>query len=201
MKQSGKKRSKFYMTLGFTCNADGSEKLPSLYIEKYKHPWCFRHQTPEQQGLYYCLNKKTWMTSVIFNEYVTSTFLELKNKVNWNIRFIWQFDMKMHSKNWHILLIIDNFSGHYIDYAPTNIQIKFFEPNLTFFVQPLDVGIIRCFKAHYQKGLCLCAIDHDDEGAEDIFDLNLLEGMKISKEAWDAVSKETVGNTHESRSK
>ena len=57
------------------------------------------------------------------------------------------------------------------------------------------------FQGSLSKGLCLCAIDHDDEGAEDIFDLNLLEGMKISKEAWDAVSKETVGNTHESRSK
>ena len=102
--------------------------------------------------------------------------------------------MKMRSEKQHILLTIDNFSGHYINYEPTNIQIEFFEPNLTPFVQPLDAGIIRCFKAHYRKGLCLCAIDRDDKGAEDIFDLNLLEGMKMAKEAWDAVSAETIKN-------
>lgn len=194
MKQSGKKKSKFRITLGFTCNADGSEKLPPLYIGKYKRPRCFGRQTPEQQGFYYRFNKKAWMTSVIFDEYVASSFLELKNKANWNIRFIRQFDMKMRSEKQHILLTIDNFSGHYINYEPTNIQIEFFEPNLTPFVQPLDAGIIRCFKAHYRKGLCLRAIDRDDEGAEDIFDPNLLEGMKMAKEAWDAVSAETIKN-------
>jgi len=67
-KQSGKKKSKFRITLGFTCNADGSEKLPPLYIGKYKRPRCFGRQTPEQQGFYYRFNKKAWMTSVIFEE-------------------------------------------------------------------------------------------------------------------------------------
>ena len=100
----------------------------------------------------------------------------------------------MRNERRHILLTIDNFSGHSIDYEPTNIQMEFFEPNLTSFVQPLDAGIIRCFKAHYRKGLCLRAIDRDDEGAENILDLNLLEGMKMAKEAWDAVSEETIKN-------
>jgi hypothetical protein len=48
----------------------------------------------------------------------------------------------MRGEGRHVLLIIDYFSGHSIQYQPTNIQIEFFEPNLTSFVQPLDAGII-----------------------------------------------------------
>ena len=70
----------------------------------------------------------------------------------------------MHSQKQHILLTIDNFSGHLIDYVPTNIQIELFEPNLTAFVQPLDAGIIPCFKAHYQNNFCQRAIQLDEAG-------------------------------------
>jgi len=51
-------------------------------------------------------------------------------------------------------MLLDNFSGHEIAYTPTNIQLEFLEPNMTSFVQPLDAGIIRCFKAHYHRAIC-----------------------------------------------
>jgi hypothetical protein len=35
---AGKKKEKFRITLGFACNADGSEKLPLLFIGKAKKP-------------------------------------------------------------------------------------------------------------------------------------------------------------------
>jgi hypothetical protein len=65
---SGKKKSKFRITLGFACNADGSEKLPPFYIGKSKKPRCFKNQTPQQRGFYYRNNKKVWMTSEFFEE-------------------------------------------------------------------------------------------------------------------------------------
>ena len=79
-------------------------------------------------------------------------------------RYIKKLDLKMHSQKQHILLTIDNFSGHLIDYVPTNIQIELFELNLTAFVQPLDAGIIPCFKAHYQNDFCQRAIQLDEAG-------------------------------------
>lgn len=94
----------------------------------------------------------------------------------------------MRSQKRHILLIIDNFSGHFINYAPTNIQIEFFEPNLTAFVQPLDAGIIRCFKAHYRNNFCRRAIQLDEAGDRDIYKLDIQEGMMMAEEAWKAVS-------------
>jgi hypothetical protein len=37
-KMSGKTKGKFQLTVGFACNADGSEKLPIFFIGKSKQP-------------------------------------------------------------------------------------------------------------------------------------------------------------------
>jgi hypothetical protein len=100
----------------------------------------------------------------------------------------------MQARKRHILLIIDNFSGHLINYVPRNIQIEFFKPNLTAFIQPLDAGIIRCFKAHYRNSFCQRAIQLDEAGERDIYKIDLWEGMMMAQEAWEAVSAATIAH-------
>jgi hypothetical protein len=73
-------------------------------------------------------------------------------------------------------------------------HIEFFAPNMTSFVQPLDAGIIRCFKAHYQHAFCIRAIDLDDAGEDDIYGINLFEIMHMARRSWDAVSKDAIKN-------
>jgi hypothetical protein len=80
----------------------------------------------------------------------------------------------------HVVMLIDNFSGHNISYHPTNIHLEFFAPNLTSFVQPCDAGIIRCFKAYYRQSFCLRAIKKDEAGAQDIYEINLREAMMMA---------------------
>ena len=92
----------------------------------------------------------------------------------------------------HILLMINNFSGHRVLYETTNIQMEFFKPNLTSFVQPLDAGIIQCFKAHYHSSFCQHALLLDEAGERDIFKITLKEAMMLANEAWKAVSAETI---------
>lgn len=65
---SGKKKSKFRITLGFACNADGSEKLPPFFIHKYAKPRCFGSHGPNERGFYYRYNKKAWMNAELFEE-------------------------------------------------------------------------------------------------------------------------------------
>ena len=91
-----------------------------------------------------------------------------------------------------ICLLIDNFSGHKISFTPRNIQIVFFEPNMTSFVQPLDAGIIRCFKAHYRRHFCLRAIELDEAGNNDIWKISLREAMVMANSAWAAVMPSTI---------
>jgi hypothetical protein len=90
--------------------------------------------------------------------------------------------------------MVDNFSGHYISYQPRNIQLEYFEPNLTPYVQPLDAGIIRCFKAHYRRAYCMRAIDLDEAGESEIYKINILEGMIMAKRAWDAITPATIAH-------
>jgi DDE superfamily endonuclease len=107
-------------------------------------------------------------------------------------RYIRELDITMRLQNRKILLFIDNFSGHKIDYNLTNIRLEFFAPNLTPFVQPLDAGIIRCFKAHYRALFCQRALELDTLGKENIFEINIHEAMLMAKEAWDAVQPTTI---------
>ena len=67
-KLHGKKKNKFWMTIGFACNAAGTEKLPPFFIGKSKKPHCFQGRSGTDHGFYYRNNKKAWMTSSLFEE-------------------------------------------------------------------------------------------------------------------------------------
>ena len=62
------------------------------------------------------------------------------------------------------------------------------------FVQPLDVGIIRCFKAHYRQAFCRCALILDDAGDQDIYKISLIEAMDMATIAWDAINLGMIKN-------
>ena len=98
----------------------------------------------------------------------------------------------MRTENRHILLLMDNFSGHTIGYEPKNIKLEYFEPNMTPFVQPCDAGIIRTFKALYRKSFNQRAIDRNEAGEREIYKIDLLEAMLMAKKAWSKVSRETI---------
>ena len=70
----------------------------------------------------------------------------------------------------------------------------YFKPGLTSHIQPLDAGIIHCFKAHYQHQYCLCAIQQDDADEKDIYKINLLEAMLMAERVWTSVSPTTIKN-------
>jgi hypothetical protein len=49
-----------------------------------------------------------------------------------------------------ILLLVDNAKSHIFKQANyPNVCVEFLDLNMTLHIQPLDVGIIRAFKAHY----------------------------------------------------
>lgn len=100
----------------------------------------------------------------------------------------------MRQQRRHICLLLDNFSGHYVDYRPQNIHLEYFEPNLTSHVQPCDAGIIRTTKALYRNAFCLRAVDLDDAGQRDIYKIDLREAMLMMVKAWNQVKPSTIVN-------
>jgi len=117
-------------------NATGTKKICLLFIATAKKPQCFGKREGRDLGLWYFYNKKAWMTGEVF-----ANALE-------------ELDARMNQMNQKILLLLDNFSGHkWCEEKVTNIEVLFFSPNLTPFVQPADAGIICCLKA-IKKDLC-----------------------------------------------
>lgn len=83
------------------------------------------------------------------------------------------FDLKMHQANWKVSLMLDNLASHNIAYQPIKMKIKFFEPNLTPFVQPLNL---------------------DDADKQDVYNISLIEAMFLAKDTWHAISLEMIKN-------
>ena len=100
----------------------------------------------------------------------------------------------MRRQNRNICLLVDNFSGHFVDYKPRNIHLECFKPNLTSYVQPCDAGIIRTTKALYRTAFCLRAMELDDAGGRDIYKIDLHEAMLLMVEAWNKVKPSTIIN-------
>jgi hypothetical protein len=177
-KHSGVKGRKVRLTYAFTSNADGSEKLPPIVIGKAHKPRAFQKKTGTQLGFYYRNNAKAWMTSVLYQEWIQ------------------QWDRELQAKNRKVLLLQDNFSGHIVPDGLRNIRVKNFEPNLTAHVQPMDQGIIRCFKAHYRAKYIQRAIDRYDAGVtpSEIYDIDQLEAMRLADAAWHEVDTTTIRN-------
>lgn len=155
-------------------NCDGSEKLPPLVIGKFENPRCFKNL--RKKPCVYKNNKKAWMTSKLFEEWVRA------------------LDAKMGCANRKILLLLDRCPAH-----PQNIQtlrnvtIKFLPANCTSKLQPLDLGIIHCVKVNYRKSLIrkllICV-----EQSKALRKINVLEAMYMVCAAWDLVSRETIEN-------
>ncbi|KAH9468531.1 hypothetical protein Pst134EA_033366 [Puccinia striiformis f. sp. tritici] len=181
-KSHGVKGNKTRMTLAVTCNADGTEKLPILFIGKYKRPRCFKKKQACDYGYGYYNNGNAWMTSEIFENWL----------LTWN--------SKLRAEKRSILLLVDNFRGHAVpEDGMSNIRVEFFAPNLTSHVQPLDAGIIKCLKSHYRKKAISRSISVFTEltgtkSASAIFNVDQLVAMKMATQAWANVSQATISN-------
>jgi hypothetical protein len=173
----GVKQSKVRLTLAFTTNADGTERLPPLMIGHARRPCCFQRKTGEQLGFKYYSNSRAWMTGDIFQQWL----------INW--------DHHLRKEKRNILLLVDNFAGHNYDTRSIkNICVERFASNLTAHVQPMDAGIIHCFKAHYRRHFLRRALDLFDDGADNIYAINQLQAMRLICMAWENVSTETIAH-------
>lgn len=129
----GGKRSKERLTLMVAANMSGTEKLPLLVIGKFENPRCFKGI--KSLPVIYRANKKAWMVSFIFEEWLRNLdrrFLREKRKV---------------------LLFVDNCAAHPKVLNLKSITLNFLPPNTTSLLQPMDQGIINNLKIKYRQRL------------------------------------------------
>ncbi|QRV94802.1 tigger transposable element-derived protein 6 [Ceratobasidium sp. AG-Ba] len=101
----------------------------------------------------------------------------------------------MQQQDRHVLLLCDNASSHSLNGASySHIEVAYLPPNLTSWLQPMDAGIIRTFKANYRRLLGLHALEHDANGVQNPYHVDQLDGMRLAQQAWDEVDAKTIQN-------
>ena len=178
---AGLKKDKTRFSILFACNSTGTEKLEPLFIGHYQQPRPFKKQTPDQLGIQYYNNKTAWMTSTIFTSWLTSLDYIIGK-----------------TPGRHILLLLDNFSGHGTAENPLtnlqNISIHFLPPNSTSKIQPLDAGIIAAFKKQYRARQYQMALLEAELGNTDIYKVDILTAMRMCQRIWAGLSMDTIRN-------
>ena len=171
----GGKLAKDRVTLLFCCNAAGEKETP-LMIGKSQRPRCFKNADLNTLGVTWCANKKAWMTSAIFEQWLK------------------EFDSKMRRRNRNVILLLDNAPCH-PEISLSNVKLLFLPPNTTSHTQPLDQGIIQSFKLQYRKRVLRSLVARMDD-AERVSDLtkmlNVGDAVSWTKSACNEVQVETI---------
>jgi hypothetical protein len=168
------KRSKDRISVFICANSLGTEKFKPIVIGRSREPRCFRGKA--SLPVVYKYNRKSWMTSGIFTE-----FLQNLNK-------------KFKIQNRKIALILDNCPAHpYV--AMSNIKLVFLPPNTTSRLQAMDLGVIFTVKSHYRQQFVrrLCAIFESTKRFDDK-SIDLYESIIILNNVWKDLSENVIKN-------
>jgi hypothetical protein len=128
------------VTVLLCVNSDGTDKQVPIVIGKSPKPRCFKN-TKKLPSKYHA-NNKVRMTTDIFSSFLRS------------------LDASMGAQNRNILLFVDNCAAHpkYTSFL-RNVKVTWYPENCTSVLQPLDLGVIKCYKQLYrclvQTAVCL----------------------------------------------
>ena len=165
-------KSKERLTVMVAANMDESEKLPLMVIGKSKKPRCFKYV--KSLPVQYEANKKAWMTGDLYTSW------------------LWKLDRAFQKEKWKVLLFADNCLAHPIVPRLQAVTVHFLPPNTTAVLQPMDQGVIQCFKMWYKKLLLGKMVEAIDSGSD--YKADVLEAMKVTAKAWEHVSGYCIAN-------
>ena len=172
----GGKQSKLRLTAMLCCNLSGEhEKV--LVIGKASKPGCFKNVDPSQLPVTWRANKKAWMTTEIFVEWLKS------------------FDKKMRLQKRNVLLFIDNAPSHPSSIRLTNVKLQMLPVNTTSQLQPLDQGIIQTLKLKYKKRLLrhvLLQLDTGKSSKEVVDCVTVLDACHWISSAMNEIKQSTI---------
>ena len=102
------------------------------------------------------------------------------------------------NENRHILLFVDNFSGHspkkgQPPYELSNVKIHYYPPNCTSVLQPMDQGVINSIKFLYRKQIIARRLNAIEYGYE-LESISVLDAIRHLDTAWKNVTPATIRN-------
>ncbi|XP_029653824.1 tigger transposable element-derived protein 6-like [Octopus sinensis] len=136
----------------------GTDKKKSIDDWKFKKPGCFKNFNVEKY-IDYRHSERLWMTSKISNEWLLSWDRDLQKK---------------------ILVVVDRCPSHEIYSNLVSIELLYLPAKTTTILQPMDQGIIRSFKANFNKikfDAMLEKIVNETDPVDSHKKLNLKDGL------------------------
>ena len=173
---AGGKKAKNRITVALCASMTG-EKLTPLVIRRCAKPRCFKKVNVESLPVTYRFNKKAWINSNLFAEWVKGV------------------DRKMRCQNRKILLSMDNASSHQeLDLA--NVKIVKLPANCTSILQPMDQGIIQALKLKFYKQQSQCIISKMENsplsGTELLKEVTVLDTIYWINRAWKDITSTCI---------
>nr|CCA17365.1 jerky putative [Albugo laibachii Nc14] len=188
-RMAGRKQQKKRLTVAVCCNADGSTKVPLHFVGAVRQPRCFNMQSSEQLGLHYEYMAKGWMSSQLFQLWLS------------------HINDQMRTESRHVILLVDNVTSHRPEEAFSHVELRMFPPSTTAFLQPQDAGIISSFKAQIRKIQHHYIADRFDDvmrrisdtgddcvekEIDSFFNVDVLVAMRWAETAWSKVTRTTI---------
>ena len=172
------KQSKERMTVFVAANMTGNNKLPLLIIGKSENPRQIK--TVRNLDFQYYFNQTAWMTEIIFFDYF--------QKLN----------VKMIKEKQSIVMFIDNCRAHPVNLSFSNVKIIFLPENTTSVLQPMDAGIIKCFKGYYRTRAARFLIKWNEQNQfGDKLKQNAIQfyqAIEMAVSSWGDVTSKTISN-------
>ncbi|XP_067139686.1 jerky protein homolog-like [Centruroides vittatus] len=186
MSAPGFKVSKSRITVMVCGNVTGTHRLPLLIVGKSKNPRCFKGI--KKLPVTYKNQKNSCMDTTIFIEWYDTVFIpEVK---------------KHHLKtgnSGNVFLLIDNAPSHFsnisLERENGKFKVVYLPPNVTSILQPMDQGVIECFKRYYRKALLRMVIigRKCEKPIQQVYtEINLKNAMYMAAEAWATVKQTTL---------
>lgn len=177
-------QAKKRLTIALACNADGSERLPPLFVGKAEKPRGFTAATAV--GFTYTNSGRGLMTRPIFEKWI--------KEIDANFR--------MQSRNCVLLLDPVAVHGGVVASELTNTELVFLPQSSAGSLQPLHAGIINAFKIRYRKRQIEQALDRID--AADVvetdadgvpgnaYTVNVCQALPWCLESWNTIPSSLI---------
>ena len=180
----GSKGSKDRVSVLGCSNAAGTHKTKLLVIGKSVNPRCFKGV--KVFPVIYRGNKKGWMTTKIFLEWVEGFFVR-EARAHCTLVGL--------DPNCKIVLLLDNCSSHPALLMKDIVMGLYLPPNCISLIQPCDQGILRSMKCKYRSMFMhhvLLAINNGKDIQAIQKEFTLKDAIWTVAIGWDAVTPSTL---------